>query len=136
MILTTVFIVSGACILLLLLAKMWEMKHKKPFFLLGFISNGDHHIRNWSQVSVHAYSELKEDASFFVKKQIPLHSKNILNKTEVLIKEKTEKLMGDMRNARLLKSKNEGISEFFKNVSEMEKENAEESSTKSEEEVQ
>ena len=120
MVLTIIFLVSGACILLLLFGKVWEQRNKRPFVLLGFISNGDRHVREWSQIATHEYAVLKEDAEFFLKKQFPLHARNFINKTETLVRERTEKYVGDLRNTKLLKPKNEGISEFFKNISERE----------------
>lgn len=59
-----------------------------------------------------------------MKKQLPLHTRNFMNKSEAVIKEKSQKYLGDIRNTKLLRPKNEGISEFFKTMSEMEKETA------------
>ena len=46
--------------------------------------------------------------------------KNLLNKFVAKISEQTEKYMGDIRDSRLLK-KSDGISEFFKSMSSIEK---------------
>ena len=116
---TILFIVSGLLIAGLIFAKMVELKRKKQFFLLRLVSLGDHRVREWSHQAAHSYDELKERAMFFIEKQLPLHSKNTLNKTKGFLKEKTDKYMGDIRNTKLLK-RNEGISEFFKNISDKE----------------
>ena len=120
-----VFYVSGGVVLLLLLAKIWESKRRKSFLMLRIISSGDEKFKNLSHDATLAYSVLKEKGEFFINKQLPLHTKNILNKSETFIKEKGEKYLGNIRNSKLLRPKNEGISEFFKNMSEMEKENSE-----------
>lgn len=122
MILSILFFVSGGVVLLLLLTKMLEVRYKKSFFMLRLISRGDAHVRTLSHEGAQLYSEVKAKAGFFLKKQLPLHTRNLMNKGEAFIKEKSEEYIGNMRNARLLKPKNEGISEFFKNISEMEKE--------------
>lgn len=121
MILYITFAVSGAVIVLLLLTKVLEIKHKKKFILSRVISKGDHRIRVLSHNATHQYSVLKEDTGFFIKQQLPLHTKNILKKVEAHAKEKSEKYIGNIRNTRLIKPRNEGISEFFKNMSEKEK---------------
>ncbi|MDB5266514.1 MAG: hypothetical protein JWN89_329 [Parcubacteria group bacterium] len=118
------FYFSGAVIVLLLLAKIWETKRRKPLGVLTLISKGDTRLRSLSHIAAHSYGDLKERGEFFVKKQLPLHTRNFLNKSEAVIKEKSQKYLGDIRNTKLLKPKNEGISEFFKNISEMEKETA------------
>lgn len=121
MTLTIIFAISGICIVILVVTKMKELKHKKAVFPLTLISKGDHHIKEATHLATHHYSEFKENAEFMLKKQLPLHSKNLLNKAEVLVKEKAEKYIGNIRNTKLLKPKNDGISEFFKNMADMEK---------------
>jgi len=120
MALTIIFAVSGLCVVILLLTKMQELKHKKSMFPLNFISKSDHRIREITHLATHHYSELKEKGEFMLKKQLPLHSKNIYNKTKALVNEKVEKHLGDIRNTRLLGNKKDGISEFFKNLSDKE----------------
>ncbi|MDZ4205676.1 MAG: hypothetical protein U1C12_00450, partial [Patescibacteria group bacterium] len=61
---------------------------------------------------------------FFFKKQIPIHSRNSLNKLLTFLKKKKEQYVVSMRDSRLLK-KSDGISEFFKNMSDIEKGNGE-----------
>jgi len=125
MISSILFYFSGAVIVLLIGAKAWETKRRRPFVLFQMISKGDERFRALSHDAAHYYSEGKEKGAFFMKKQLPMHTKNLLNKTETLAKEKADKYLGNIRNTRLLKNKDEGISEFFKNISIMEKETAE-----------
>ncbi len=120
MALIIIFALSGICLIILLSTKMREIKHQRTIFPLNFISRSDHRIREVSHLATKHYSELKEKGEFVLTKQIPLHSKNILNKTKTLINEKIEKHLGDIRNTRLLGDKKDGISEFFKNLSDKE----------------
>ena len=119
-----IFTFSGLAILTLTVAKKLEEKRKKQFFILKAISKGDIHIRELYHKAVHFYSEGKEQVSFFFKRQIPIHSRNFLNKSISFLKEKRGQYIGNMRNSRLLK-KSDGISEFFKNMSNVEKGNGE-----------
>ncbi len=120
MALTIIFALSGVGIILLILVKLRALQTKKPAILLGLISLGDHRVRNVYQKTTHHYSEVKEKGRVLVTKQIPMHSKNLLNKAETLVKEKSEKYLGNIRNTRLLNNKREGLSEFFKNLSDKE----------------
>jgi hypothetical protein len=125
-VLTVIFIVSGLFVAVFLLAKMREMRTKKPFFLLRAVSQGDHRVRDVYQSATNKYSDAKEKGKFWVTKQLPLQTKTLLSKAETLVKEKSEKYIGNIRNSRLLGDNREGISEFFKNLSEKEEERAEE----------
>jgi len=100
-----------------------ESKRQKSFFFFRLISKGDERFRDFSHQATHAYSEYKEKGEFFFRKQLPLHTKNLANKTEALVKEKSEKYLGNIRNSKLLQPKNEGISDFFKNMKVLEEEN-------------
>jgi len=111
-----IFVVSGILILLLIAAKVWEEKNRKPFFLLKAISKGDERIRELSIRSTHGYADLKEKGKFVVGRQIPLHSKNLVNKTSTFLHEKSIKYLSGITN-----KKNEGIGEFLKDISDMEK---------------
>ena len=122
MITISIFTVSGLSIVLLIVAKKIEEKRKKPLFISEMISRGDIHVRKFYHTAVHLYSEGKEKGLFLLKKQIPIHSKNSLNKTISFLKEKRVQYINNMRDSRLLK-KSDGISEFFKNMSEVEKGN-------------
>ena|SRR3989344_8327756 len=124
MITISIFTASGLAILLLITIKRLQQKLKKPFFVFSIISKADTHIRELHQRLVHLYSDSKEKTSFFFEKQIPIHSKNVLNKSISFLKEKREQYIGNIRDSRLLK-KSDGISEFFKNMSEIEKGNGE-----------
>ncbi|MEX2013579.1 MAG: hypothetical protein WD897_01545 [Parcubacteria group bacterium] len=119
-----IFIISGLAIVLFVAAKKWENKRKELSFVLNVISKGDKHTREFYQRAVRFYSEGKEKISFFFKKQIPIHSKNSLNKAVAFLKAKREQYIVSMRDSRLLK-KPDGISEFFKNMSDVEKGNGE-----------
>jgi hypothetical protein len=120
MTLQIIFIVSGIMIILLIGSKVWEEKNRKSFFLLRAISKGDEHMRDFYIKSAHHYADYKEKGDFFISKQLPLHTKNFLNKSAIFLQEKSAKYLGDMRNTRIL-SKHEGISEFLKDISEKEK---------------
>lgn len=124
MITISIFTISGLAIVLLTTAKGLAEKRQKSFFILEAISKGDTHIRGFYRRAVHLYSEGKEQARFFFKRQIPIHSKNSFNKLISFLKEKRGQYIGNMRNSRLLK-KSDGISEFFKNMSDVEKGNGE-----------
>ena len=124
MIVVSIFTISGLVMVLLLVAKKLEEKRRRPFFILKAISKGDIHIREFYHHAVRLYSEGKEKALFFFKRRIPIHSRNSLNKLLSFLREKREQYVGNMRNSRLLK-KSDGISEFFKNMSNIEKGNGE-----------
>ncbi len=118
-----IFNISGLAILILIVAKKIEEKRKKPIFISNLISRGDIHIRRLYHVVVHLYSEGKEKVLFFLKKQIRMHSKNSLNKTISFLEERRGRYINNMRDSRLLRRKTDGISEFFKNISNVEKGN-------------
>lgn len=118
------FILSGLAVVLLIAAKKLEGKRRKQFFISKAISKGDIHIRKLYHDAVRLYSEGKEKSSFFFQKQIPKHSRNSSNKLLSYLREKREQYASNMRDSRLLK-KSDGISEFFKNISNMENGNGE-----------
>lgn len=117
------FIASGVLIIILIIAKVWEEKNRKSFFVLRGISKGDAQIRELSQNAAHIYADWREKIRFIVKRQLPLHTKNTLNKTITLVGEKSKQYIGDIKEGRMFGKKSEGISEFLKDISEMEKEN-------------
>src|SRR3989344_1041544 len=114
------FTLSGIGIVTITMAKRFEEKRKKPFFLLSAISKGDERVRELHHQAVHWYSIGKEKIAFFVKKQLPMRSRNSFNKLVTFLEENAEKYFGNIRDSRLLK-KSDGISEFFKNMSAVEK---------------
>ncbi len=124
MITISIFALSGLAIPVLIIAKRLEQKRRKPFFILTMISKSNIHFRNLYHRAVHYYSEGKEKAIFIFKRRIPLHSKNSSNKLLSYLVDKKAKYLNNMRNSRLLK-KSDGISEFFKNMSSIEKGNGE-----------
>ncbi|MBI2065794.1 MAG: hypothetical protein HYT68_01865 [Candidatus Zambryskibacteria bacterium] len=118
------FIISGIAIVVLVGAKKMEEKRNKPLFVFNIISKGDKHVRELYHKMVNMYSEGKEKILFFFKKQVPIQSKNLLNKSVSFLKEKRAQYINNMRGSKLLK-KSDGISEFFKNMSNIEKGNGE-----------
>lgn len=124
MIVVSFFTISGFAITSLLVAKKWGEKRRKPFLILYIISKGDIRIRGLYHQAVHLYSEGKERVLFFFKKQISIHFRNSLNKLLTFLRTKREQYLVTMRDSKLLK-KSDGISEFFKNMSNIEKGNGE-----------
>ncbi len=120
MITLTLFTISGAALLTLTLTKRAEERRKRGVLLLKLISRGDERMRELHHKSLHFYSTGREKVVFFIKKQLPMRLKNSLNKFIIKLSEQVTKYMGDIRNSRLLK-KSDGISEFFKNMSTVEK---------------
>ena len=119
-----IFTISGLGIITLFIAKIISDRREKPFFVLEIISKGDKYVRELYHRGIHLYSEGKDVGWVFFKKQVPLHSKNIWNKTLSFVNEKKVEYLNNMRDSRLLK-KSDGISEFFKNMNEVEKGNGE-----------
>lgn len=119
-----IFIVSGLAIITLISVKGWEIRRRKTFFITRAISRGDIYIREVYHKTVRFYYEGKEKIIFLIKKRIPIHSRNTFNKFITLIEEKRKIYTENMRDSRLLK-RQDGISEFLKNVSDVEKGNGE-----------
>lgn len=119
MVTSIIFAISGLVIVFLIHSKVAEEKKSEKPLMLRLVSMGDDHIRQASSETAHRYTEFKSRADFFLNKQLPLHTKNFVNKTNTVIKERVEKHVGDIRGSRLLK-KSDGISEFFKAISEKE----------------
>ncbi|MDB5194138.1 MAG: hypothetical protein JWN50_152 [Parcubacteria group bacterium] len=119
MTLEIIFLASGAGLVVLLLTKMRQLSSKKDPLLLRVISLGDARMRDLSHQGAHFYADSKEDLEFFWKKSLPLHAKNTWNKVSQLAREKSQILVNDLRNTKLLK-KDGDISEFFKAMSEQE----------------
>jgi hypothetical protein len=118
--LTTIFILSGVALATLLVAKRIEEKKKRPVFILNLISRGDTHMRELHHRAVQYYSLGKEKGVFLVQKQLPRYSRSSLNKALALLEDRVKKHFDSIRDSRLLK-KSDGISEFFKNISEVER---------------
>ncbi len=106
------FAISGGMVAILILSKLWEEKRKKPVLLLSLVSMGDERVRKLFHHAAQVYSDGKTKLEFFLNKQLPLHTKNFIGKTNTLVKEKFLEYVGDVRGSRFLK-RNEGISEFF-----------------------
>lgn len=119
LILQILFAFSGVMLAGLIFAKLWEMKNKRSVFILSLVSKGDERVRALSHRIADDYSFGKNKLQFFLNKQLPLHTKNFINKTNTLIEEKAKEYIGDIRGSRFLK-KSEGISEFFQALEEKE----------------
>ena len=117
-----IFAISGTAIATLIAAKSLEVKIRRPLFIFRWIMKSDKLIRDWHHKTLEFYSGGKEKVSFFFTRQIKIHSKNTFNKLVAFLKEKREQYENNMRNSKLLK-KPDGISEFFKNMSDIEKGN-------------
>ena len=120
----TIFTISGLAIISLISAKRIEEKREGRLFILELISKGDFHAREVYHRAVGLYSEGKEKLIFIFMKKVPLHSKYSFNKIMAFIVEKRRRYLNHMRDSRLLK-KSDGMSEFFKNISDVEKGNGE-----------
>ena len=119
-----IFAFSGLAIFSIIAAKILESKMKRPLFVLRLISKGDVLVRNIYHKLADLYLELKEKSTILVTKQLPLRARNEFNKLVAFLKDLIEKYVGNVRNSKLLK-KSDGISEFYKNISEIEKGNGE-----------
>ncbi|OHA92061.1 MAG: hypothetical protein A3J09_01005 [Candidatus Zambryskibacteria bacterium RIFCSPLOWO2_02_FULL_51_21] len=122
MYLSYAFFFSGAILAVLLVAKRIEERKKTRVFLLRLISRGEEHARKLQREAVRRYSLSKEEMHFFMAKQLPRYSKSSLNKALARFEESMQKYLERLRDSRLLK-KDEGISEFFKSMAEVEKGN-------------
>lgn len=124
MILTALFFVSGAGIVAITVAKRIEERRKKTNFVLRAIARGNEHAHEYRHGALHAYTVGKERADFWLRKQLPLRSKNWWYKLVSFVEERSNQYLGEMRDAKLFK-RSDGLSEFFKNISEIEKGNGE-----------
>ncbi|MEK7461533.1 MAG: hypothetical protein AAB586_00465 [Patescibacteria group bacterium] len=118
------FGISGLAIILLIATKRLELKNERDFFILDVISKGNIHIRKLYHQVVHLYSEGKERMLFLIHKQLPIYYRKSHNKLLTFTEKKREQYFISMRDSKLLK-KSDGISEFFKNISNIEKGNGE-----------
>lgn len=116
----SIFIFSGVIIASLTIAKRMEEKKRRSPIVLRAVSHGDESVRQMHHKLLHQYSRIKDKSAFWVKKQIPLKMKSLVNKLQTYAKEKGEAYLGNVRGSRLLQ-RSGGISEFFKNISEIEK---------------
>ena len=108
---------------LLVLKHIEITKREKPR-VLEIISSKDSHLRLLHKNILLKYLDLKKDVSFFFSKQVPLYTRNKLNKLFTLMRTEMRKRVSNIRDSKLLK-RSDGISEFFKNISEIEKGNGE-----------
>ncbi len=116
----TLFVISGAIILTLTLSKRIEEKEKRTPIILRAISKGDESVRSLHHEALHQYTHGKDKFAFWFKKQLPLKLKGFWNRVKIYTRERSNEYMRDMRSSKLLK-KSDGISEFFKSISEIEK---------------
>jgi len=120
MFLISVFGVSGVVVAVLIFLKMRELSTGRQSSVLGLISRSDHSFREKSHTFLLRYTDVKERMKFFLEKKLPLHAKNTYNKLRIVVGERIQKYAGNIRNSKFLK-KNDGMSEFFKSMSEREK---------------
>ncbi|HEY4528411.1 MAG TPA: hypothetical protein VJJ48_01105 [Candidatus Paceibacterota bacterium] len=120
----SLFILSGLTIALLTLAKRFELKGRKAVFLLRTISRGDDRAKDLHHKFLHFYAVGKDKLVFFLLKSLPMKLKKKALVVLAHIGEKGEKYFGNMRNSRLIR-REEGLSQFFKNIGEVEKGNGE-----------
>jgi hypothetical protein len=114
------FAASGVAIITITAAKRVEERKRTTVFILRLISLGDARMRTLHHEALRHYSYSKEKGGFWVKKQLPLKLKSFWNRFQAYVEEKATGYLGDMRGSRLLK-RSDGISEFFKSISEVEK---------------
>jgi hypothetical protein len=114
------FVLSGVVIAALLVAKIIELRGNKPIFILRAVSKGDERARDLYHKSLKLYSDGKVKLVFFVQRELPVRAKIYLNKGLSWTQERLEEYFGNVRNSRLI-DRREGISEFIKNISEIEK---------------
>ncbi len=124
MTITLLFAISGFVIVSMALAKKWEERRKKPTIILSAISKGDTWVKDVNHHAANLYTQGRERSIFMIQKQAPLRAKSFWNKFVAYVHEMAEKYLGDMRDSRLLK-RSDGISEFFKNISDIERGNGE-----------
>lgn len=117
------FIVSGAVIVLLLIAKKLSMSKGEQVFVLKIIAKTDKLTREIYHRMVHYYSEIREGTIHFLDKKAGMYLRNLYNKLVSYVDEKRDLYTYNMRNTKLLKGSHSDISEFLKNVSDVEKGN-------------
>ncbi|MEK7135384.1 MAG: hypothetical protein AAB780_01625 [Patescibacteria group bacterium] len=116
----SLFVISGVAIATLTVSKRIEEKKKQTPIVLRAVSKGDERVRALHHHALHQYSHGKDKFAFWFKKQLPLKLKSFWNRFQAYARERSTEYLGDVRGSRLLK-KSDGISEFFKSVSEIEK---------------
>ncbi len=112
-----IFLFSGLVISSILLAKKIEIKYKRTFLLLRAITRGDERVRDYSHRFAHFYSESKEKAHLLVSRRLPLHSKKLLSKANTKVQDLSSIYLEKIRGIKALKRTDDGISDFFKNLS-------------------
>lgn len=114
------FVISGVCVGILLISKRIEEKRHRTVSVLRAISTGEERLHELRVRLLNFYAETKERFTFVVKKQLPIRARSYFYKTLAYLEEKLEDHIGDIRNSRLIK-RSDGISEYFKNISEIER---------------
>lgn len=118
-----IFVFSGIVVALLLLIKRWEIRNGKTGFVLRAISRSEEGFQELQDRFLAMYLDSKEIVSLWVRKHLPFKARSLKNRTLAWSKESAKKVMGDLRDSRLLKKREDGMSEFFKNISDIEKGN-------------
>lgn len=114
------FLLSGIAIIVLTLSKRVEERRRTRFFLLRSVSRADKRVREFHHEALHFYSGGKDKFSFWIRKQLPMKLKSLSNKLQAYAGEKSVEYLGDIRNSRLIK-RSDGISDFIKSISDIEK---------------
>ncbi|MDP2651268.1 MAG: hypothetical protein Q8O98_01605 [bacterium] len=118
MTLTITFAVSGGVLALLIIAKRYAKRYKILSYPLKLISHGDERARELVGQLAHLYSESKERLVVYIKKDLPMDIKVIWSKLETWYDEEGRDHLQRIRDTKLLRKKDDGISEFFKSISE------------------
>lgn len=132
MILEYLFFLSGAGLAVLIFTKVREMKTRRQPALLRLISRGDERLAEYSHRFAHFYADGKEDARFFLEKQLPLYARRFWNKSELFVAEHTRRVADYIQDSKYFK-KNGDISDFFKSIAEGEKESSEDDNSQNSE---
>jgi hypothetical protein len=116
----SLFILSGITIIALTLAKRFELKKRRALFFLTTIGRADERAKDLHHQLVGIYAGGKDKLIFFFKKELPLKVKKRSITVLTFFKNKIEERLGNIRNSRDI-NKQDGISEFFKTMGEVER---------------
>ncbi len=114
------FGISGVAIATLTVAKRIELRKRRTLPLLKAVSRSDEHLRSFYHSILKWYSGGKHKLIFLIKKQLPLRIKNQVNRVLCYLRDLGGKYFGNIRNSRAIRREGD-ISEFFKNIKEVEK---------------
>ena len=115
-----IFTISGVAIAVLILSKKYELRFKKSTLVLRLVSKGDERLKELNHRLAEHYLKARDGVERFIKKTVRMRVKLNLNKATGFVKERMDEYSESLRDAKLLK-KSDGLSEFFKNIKEVEK---------------